>query len=40
MNRNQYRHAYRILRCNGWGYTLRFFRNYPARIAILKTLHA
>lgn len=40
MNKKQYRHACRILRANGWDYTLRFFRNYPERIEVLKRVHS
>ena len=39
MTKKQYRHASRILRINGWDFTLRFFQNYPDRIATLKAIY-
>ena len=40
MTRNQYKHASRVLRCNGWDYTRRFFRSYPDRLDALCVLDA
>jgi hypothetical protein len=40
MTRNQYKHASRVLRCNGWDYTRRFFRSYPDRLDALCVLNA
>jgi hypothetical protein len=40
MNRKQYKHASRVLRCNGWDYTRRFFRSYPDRLDALCVLEA
>jgi len=38
MTKKQYKHASRVLRCNGWDYTKRFFRSYPDRLGILRVL--
>ena len=40
MTRKQYKHASRVLRCNGWDYTRRFFRSYPDRLNALCVLDA
>jgi len=40
MTRKQYKHASRVLRCNGWDYTRRFFRSYPDRLDALCVLDA
>ena len=40
MNRKQYKHASRVLRCNGWGYTKKFFRSYPDQLNVLCALDA
>ena len=40
MNRKQYKHASRVLRCNGWDYTRRFFRSYPDQLNVLCALDA
>lgn len=39
MSKKQYRHACRILRANGWAYTLRYFQNYPEHIDVLKRVY-
>jgi len=39
MTKKQYHHACRILRTNGWDYTLRYFRNYPDRINTLMLVY-
>lgn len=38
MTRKQYKHASRVLRCNGWDYTRRFFRSYPDQLNVLCAL--
>ena len=40
MNRKQYKHASRVLRCNGWDNTRRFYRSYPDQLNVLCVLDA
>jgi hypothetical protein len=38
VSKKQYKHASRVLRTNGWSYTISFFQSYPERIVLLNLL--
>ena len=38
MLKQQYQHASRMLRTNGWDFTEKFLRNYPERVQALRIL--
>jgi len=38
VSKQQYKHASRILRTNGWSFTIHFLRSYPERIVLLNLL--